>query len=39
MSKSPSKRKENFEFSDNLGIIMEEQEFNTLSPKDEIKVS
>tara|TARA_B110001450_G_C17461009_1_gene416224 strand:+ start:180 stop:467 length:288 start_codon:yes stop_codon:yes gene_type:complete len=39
MSKSPSKRKENFEFSDNLGIIMEEQEFNTLSPKDEIEVS
>ena len=37
MSKSPSKRKE-MDFSDNLGIIIEEQEFNTLSPKDDISV-
>jgi len=37
MSRSPNKRKE-FDISDNLGVIIEETEFNTLSPKDEIEV-
>jgi len=36
MSKSPNKRKE-FDISDNLGVIIEEAEFNTMSPKDEVE--